>query len=91
MYKINPLRITPYIKFLLRLSISFDKNSIETAQPIPPIMIATVYSIVLTLITLVAYVGNIGTRAAIAAPCKRIPGTTINGALSHQQFVSIEL
>jgi hypothetical protein len=29
---------------------------------------------VLTLITLVAYVGNIGTRAAIAAPCKRIPG-----------------
>lgn len=71
MYKINPLRITPYIKFLLRLSISFDKNSIETAQPIPPIMIATVYSIVLTLITLVAYVGNIGTSAAIAAPCKK--------------------
>ena len=54
-------------------------------------MIATVYSIVLTLITLVAYVGNIGTRAAIAAPCKEYQGTTINGALSHQQFVSIEL
>ena len=63
----NPPKIILYINPRLLLSIIFDKNNIETAQPIPPIMIATVYSTVETLTTLVAYLGKIGTSAAIAA------------------------
>ena len=55
----------------------FDKNNIEKAQPMPPIMIATVYPTVDTFTTCVAYFGRIGTSAAIAAPCNKIPGNRI--------------
>ena len=54
----NPPKIILYINPRLLLSIIFDKNNIETA-PIPPIMIATVYSTVETLTTLVAYLGKL--------------------------------
>jgi hypothetical protein len=40
---------------------------IDIAQPIPPIAIAAVYSIVVTPTTFVAYVGNIGSKADIEA------------------------
>ena len=76
-YSIKPLKITPYINPLLLLSMIFDKNNIEKAQPMPPIMIATVYSTVDTFTTCVAYFGRIGTSAAIAAPCNKIPGNRI--------------
>ena len=42
------------------------------AQPIPPMIIAIVYSTVETPTTFVAYVGNIGTKAVIEAPCNKI-------------------
>ena len=83
----NPPKIILYINPRLLLSIIFDKNNIETAQPIPPIMIATVYSTVETLTTLVAYLGKIGTSAAIAAPCNNIPEIKQGGVLLHLQFV----
>ena len=44
----NPTKITAYIKPVLFLSIILDKNNIDIAQPIPPIAIAAVYSIVVT-------------------------------------------
>ena len=56
------------------LSISFEKNSMDTVQPIPPTMSINVYSNVVTPICLVAYVGSIGTSIPIADPCKNIPG-----------------
>src|SRR5699024_11572825 len=59
---------------LAYLSISFEKNSIEIVQPIPPTIKIIVYSKVVTPICLVAYVGNIGTSIPIEAPCKNIPG-----------------
>ena len=73
----NPTKITVYIKPVLFLSIILDKNNIDIAQPIPPIAIAAVYSIVVTPTTFVAYVGNIGSKADIEAPCNKIPGNKI--------------
>ena len=49
-------------------------------------MIATVYSTVETLTTLVAYLGKIGT-SVIAAPCNNIPEIKQGGVLLHLQFV----
>ncbi len=43
----------------------------------PPNTIAIVYSTVETPTTFVAYVGSIGTRAVIEAPCSKIPGKRI--------------
>lgn len=72
----KPPKMMVYINPRLLLSIIFDKNNIENAQPIPPIIIAMVYSTVETLITFVAYLGSIGTNAEIAAPCSNIPGNS---------------
>ena len=73
-YSTKPKMIMLYIKLRLLLSIILDKNSIEKAQANPPITIAMVYSMVVTLTTFVAYVGKIGTSAETAAPWSKIPG-----------------
>ena len=72
----NPTKITVYIKPVLFLSIILDKNNIDIAQPIPPIAIASIFNSCYPT-TFVAYVGNIGSKADIEAPCNKIPGNKI--------------
>ena len=65
-----------YIKLRLLLSIILDKNSIEKAQANPPITIAMVYSMVVTLTTLSHTSVKIGTSAETAAPWVKYQETT---------------